>query len=348
MNGLTRLQGFLTGVLALASFLPAADASHIHSITGDQAIERWFADEAWRAGGPRDAEVLSLYRDLIAEGNPCAVEAANLYSESLLLRGFLHAEVFEPLLPELEALDEENGDHLIAGFRESAVMARLSRAERQELYRVRIQGTPAVSQSAVEGLPELVWPTAAYDALAEGMDELVPVIEAALDSRAVDPEGRDTVEYLREVAIPLAKARLAGDWVRGYLRLLDVDPCAAAAESLASRRAREILFAFCVRGASEALPDLEKLWHRALAADLGDAAELPASHPRRVTGTLLKMSKCPDLAWLLRAIHALGARSFEEVVSRTVLISRPQIRRGLESSGYAPRKTAVAREQGRK
>jgi hypothetical protein len=159
----------------------------------------------------------------------------------------------------------------------------------------------------------LTWRTATVDAMQEGMDDLLPLIEQVLRlRRGVDKNSRDLEEAIDQEYIPLARARQSRNWVRGYLEIIrqdaSTDITASTQERLiAERRALEALLRLVVKNRRDALPALDADGYQRW-------AEIATP--------------------LLRATRALGSKAInEKMIHKLIPLKPEEALRSLRTSG---------------
>lgn len=219
--------------------------------------------EVFRPGGPRQERVEELLEQAIAAGNPRIVAEVLDGIANMARRRWIRIAPLEPLFGELERIGERastgEGSGLARGFRRLLELERLGEQGRRELYRGLLKSEQRDSHFL------LTWELAAYDAILEGMDDLLPEIEAAISSNAISAFGRGGLDDLNNIALPLARAR-QGDWVAGHLDLLRrlvTDPSKATTRDRYSEEgilARELVAALAQNGGERALEGLLDIW----------------------------------------------------------------------------------------
>jgi len=275
--------------------------------------------EVFRPGGPRQERVEELLEQAIAAGNPRIVAEVLDGIANMARRRWIRIAPLEPLFGELERIGERastgEGSGLARGFQRLLELERLGEQGRRELYRGLLKSEQRDSHFL------LTWELAAYDAILEGMDDLLPEIEAAISSNAISAFGRNGLDSLNSIALPLARAR-QGDWVAGHLvlfRRLVTDPSKATTRDRYSEEgilARELVAALAQNGGERALEGLLDIWRVLPAQEFwGDQQTWSSAHAEDIAAGKVD-PECPHagpLADLLQlAIREMGRPHFQE------------------------------------
>ena len=159
-----------------------------------------------KSSGRADCErVEELLEQAIAAGNPRIVAEVLDGIANMASHRWIRIAPLEPLFGELERIGERastgEGSGLARGFQRLLELERLGEQGRRELYRGFLKSG---QYDSVHYL--LTWELAAYNAILEGMDDLLPEIEAAISSNAISAFGRGGLDDLNNIALPLARA----------------------------------------------------------------------------------------------------------------------------------------------
>lgn len=275
--------------------------------------------EVFRPGGPRQERVEELLEQAIAAGNPRIVAEVLDGIANMARRRWIRIAPLEPLFGELERIGERastgEGSGLARGFQRLLELERLGEQGRRELYRGLLKSEQRDSHFL------LTWELAAYDAILEGMDDLLPEIEAAISSNAISAFGRNGLDSLNSIALPLARAR-QGDWVAGHLDLLRrlvTDPSKATTRDRYSEEgilARELVAALAQNGGERALEGLLDIWRVLPAQEFwGDQQTWSSAHAEDIAAGKVdpEYPHAGPLADLLQlAIREMGRPHFQE------------------------------------
>ena len=203
------------------------------AVASTDMVARMFAEQIeqgrWQSGGLKSETMLKAFRRAIATGDIEVVAAVESEVLSEARRGQVDLEPYLELLTEIDKLPRrgtryENLNEVSSALRRRAVFYQLSRSDRQEIYRQTLQSQrtrPSSSRDFVvqgEAFSEN-WYTAASAGLQEQMDDLVPLIDQghAIEKRPPDAAAQLLERHVNEVLLPLARARLSGEWVSQYL-----------------------------------------------------------------------------------------------------------------------------------
>lgn len=314
-----RLHGFLALLFLCFCALPLRGS--ISGFDADLYRVRLVLDaEVFRPGGPRQEHVETLLKQAIAAGNPRVVAEVVGGIGNMARRRWIRIAPLEPLFGELERIGERartgEGSGLSRGLQRQLELERLGEQGRRGLYRGFLKSGQSDSVHYL-----MTWELAAYNAILEGMDDLLPEIEAAISSNAVSPGGRGGLDGLNRIALPLARAR-QGDWVAGHLDLLRrlvTDPSKAATRDSGSKDgilARELVAALAQNGGKRALEGLLDIWRVLPAQEFwGDQQTWSSAHAEHMAAgkTDPEVMHTGPLADELRlAIRALGRPRFQE------------------------------------
>lgn len=303
---------------ALAILVLAARGEAQASDPGERLeIRALFEDESFRSGGPRQSRVIELYGEALEGGNAEVFRETQRQVFLLIDRHLVDPNAFTEFYPDIQKLGRkesryEDGSEWTAGLREKCLLWNLTPRDREALYRRAIE--PRTSQRALPGgqLGEVSWLNAASLGLLEQMDSLVPAIEGRLAATKEDQFNGSEVAYLRSVLLPLARARIAGDWMTGYLELIRkavrLERTGAPEVDYSDMLAHEALRELVQKGRTDALDDLTAVW--------GDASRSRVSRVGDVGEERPTLWRDPGSVVLVRAIRALGRPTFEEATWR--------------------------------
>lgn len=306
------------GLLALSSFLAYVLEASSPAVVGvGDDVQLLVDEEVWRAGGPRPERLVELMRHAIAGGDADVVGALERALVPLFKRRWVDPHAFAPFLPQIQtvarASRSSSAGDIVGILRYELKLSDLTLRDQQDLYRSLIESGGSSDEYG------LSWESAAFRALVEHADDLVPVIEQALTSRKRSlGSGRPGHDPL-QAQLALARCRRGGDWVGCYMTLVR-EQVAAQSEALDfdldSERnlvVRDALLELVHEGHKELLPDLKRLWRSI--RDPEQEAVL-AEHRRRGVPRAPHLDAeylRPGLKayYLLRAIWGLGDRKFQ-------------------------------------
>lgn len=279
-------------------------------------IRLLFEDELFRQGGPRQERVMEIFRQALEAGNIHVVVEVESHVFQLVYRRLIDPNPFVEFFPAIAKLPRagtsyENAEDMTRGLREEIVLWNLSPREREALYRGLIEKRANEYGLLGGRLGGMHWLTAAYRALCEHMDELLPVIERAVESnQESDPPGLSLIQSLRSTYLPLSKARLGGNWTTGYVALIRTVSTEGEVgrNDERDRLVREALSELVRKNRKDVVADLTEVWQ--VRKERGRSAE-PQLSPDQPT-----VSGTPPGALLVRAIRAMGSKSFEESLWR--------------------------------
>lgn len=303
---------------ALAILVLAARGEALASDLGErQEIRTLFEDESFRSGGPRQSRVIELYGEALEGGNAEIFRETQRQVFLLVDRHLVDPNAFTEFYPDILKLGRkespyDGGTEWTAGLREKCLLWSLAPREREALYR-RVIETRTSQRGLLGGqLEGMSWLNAASLGLLEHMDSLVPAIEGRLAATKEDQFNGSEVAYVRSVLLPLAKARIAGDWVKGYLELIRrtvlVERTGAIEVDYSDMLAHEALMELVQKGRTDVLDDLTAVW--------GDASRNRASKAGHVVEEQPTFWRVPSSVLLVRAIRALGKPTFEDATWR--------------------------------
>jgi len=263
-------------------------------------------EEVWRAGGPRQDRMLDYFKQAVESGKPEAEEAVWNVVEPLFIRRWLDPTPFA------EYLQARNGN-LEYFLRAELALWKMSTSERQRAYSNVLRTGRRNSELG------LTWNVAAYRALFEQMDSLLPEIEATMERNPRANYQKAETRVPRADLLELTNAR-SGNWEANYLQLirekLGAQATATYPESdpAANRLIREALLELVHSGNTELLAPLKALWR-----SIKDPGMDKVENQRIYAEVVRQGLRDPDYprpglaaGELVRAIQALGEPSFQE------------------------------------
>ncbi|OFV79531.1 MAG: hypothetical protein A2Y78_06125 [Acidobacteria bacterium RBG_13_68_16] len=272
-------------------------------------------EEVWRAGGPRQDRMLAFFEQAIASGKPEAVAPVEEVLWPLFARRWLDPRPFAEYLPQLRELSRTKASSrdLASGWPEEIALWDMPASERQRAY----------SQVLSTGRPNdelgLAWNGAAYRAMLEEMDNLLPLIEATMEKDPNANYQKAETKVPRADLLELARAR-SGDCVQGYIGLIrqeleeqqhrpDPDP-----NSFGNRLIREALLELVHADRKELLAPLKGLWRSIPNPEMStpEKRQEYARYAARGFRDPDYPRTGPAADHLVRAIQALGDPSFQE------------------------------------
>lgn len=296
-------------------------------------IKLLFEDELWRPRGPRQDRVVALVNEGIRGGNLYVFLEMDGHVTQLWKRRLFDPRALDSALPDVNALSvrgtyfENRPSFPTAAVREGIALWNLPAKERHDLYELAIQREKDTEMHFGAERVGLTWRTASLDAMQEGMDDLLPLIEQVLRlRRGVDKNSRDLEEAIDQEYIPLARARQSRNWVRGYLEIIrqdaSTDITASTRERLiAERRTREALLRLVVKNRRDALPALDEIWKTV--------------RSKEITPYDDGYQRWAEIATpLLRATRALGSKAInEKMIHKLIPLKPEEALRSLRTSG---------------
>lgn len=322
-----------TAVSDRASGMPPGD----RGLTGE--LQDVLQEEVWRAGGPRQDRMLDYFKQAVESNKPEAIAAVQGVLWSLFSRRWLDPTPFAEYLPRLRELSRTPPDprDLVTGWREEVALWRMSAAERQRAY----------SEVLRSGKPNrelgLAWGNAAYRALLEHMDSLVPEIEASMERDPNANYQKAETRVARADLLELARAR-SGEWMANYLGLIREQLEAQAKEPDSyenvsrGRLINEALLELVRAGDKRLLGPLKTLWRSIPNEEMATPEQRQEYAKYAARGFRDPDYPREGLAAedLVRAIRALGEPSFQAKNSDHRELLKGSMKRLVEAGWLRP------------
>jgi hypothetical protein len=297
------------GSVVIVGFPCAASSSPV-SGTLLRLFEERMELATWKPGGPRPEQILQIFKDAIATGEPEVVMDLEGTVVRLAGRREIDLDPYLILIPDLKQLAREAGNvrlDLTGPLRKRAAIYRLSRGTREAVYRRAIselRDRPDFQVDYGAGAVTMTesWFSAATAALEEEMDDLLPAIEAgrAVTIDVTDGAALSLERHLHQVLIPLARARASGDWAARYLDLVQeaIDHDTVGQDP--ARLVREAAQRLVRKNRRDTVPRLKALVKAQQRKLTFSAKQDLSDQPRRMANALVG------------AVRSLGDPSFEE------------------------------------